>query len=208
MLYLLGTTTENDVWFRPLVWIDYRLALLFVVIIPLILVIWAYVQKAEGIQRLLMIYWRVASLWAITIYLMIGGFGVSFISGLMARILIPVALWFWVDLNDDIEYQSSGPLKLTFTSWRWAISIYSLLSAIAFGFFTLVSCAFSEAILKNPTCSVWLDAPLLFKDYFHANSKPGFLGFLGIVGLIIYVLYLVYFVLVKLAKQGRSAIPQ
>lgn len=208
MLYVLGTTMGNNAWYRPFVWTDYRLALLFAVLIPLIVWIWAYVQKAEGIQRLLNIYWRVASLWAITIYLMMGGFAVSFISGLIARILIPISLWFWVDLNDDIEYQSSGSLKLIFTSWRWAMTIYSVLSAIAFGFFTLLSCAFSEAVLNNPTCSVWLEAPLLFKEYFHGNSKPGFLGFLGIVGLIIYVLYLVYFVLVKLGKQGRSAIPQ
>jgi hypothetical protein len=74
---------NNEVWFRPLVWMDYRLAVLFTVIIPIILVIWAFVEKAETIQRLLMIYWRVSSLLAITLYLTIGGFGVSFISGLM-----------------------------------------------------------------------------------------------------------------------------
>jgi hypothetical protein len=196
----------NNVWFRPFVWIDYRLELLFTLIIPLILLIWAFVQKSEGIQHLLIIYWRVASLLAITLYLMIGGFGVSFISGLMARILIPVSLWFWVDLNDDVEYQSSGSLKLIFTSWRWAVSVYSVLSAIAFVPF--LGCAFAADLLKNPSCSVWLEAPLLFREYFHANTKPGFLGFLGIVGLIIYVLYLTYFILIKLGKQGRSATQQ
>jgi hypothetical protein len=196
----------NNVWFRPFVWLDYRLALLFTIIIPLILLIWAFVQKSEGIQRLLMIYWRVASLLAITVYLMIGGFGVSFISGLMARILIPISLWFWVDLNDDVEYQSSGSLKLIFTSWRWAVSVYSVLSAIAH--IPFLGCAFSEAAFKTPYCSVWSEAPLLFREYFHANSKPGFLGFLGIMGLIIYVLYLTYFVLIKLGKQGRSATQQ
>ena len=91
---------NNDVWFRSLVWMDYRLAVLFTVLIPIILLIWAFVQKADGIQRLLTIYWRVSSLLMITVYLMIGGFGVSFISSLMARILIPISLWFWVDLND------------------------------------------------------------------------------------------------------------
>ncbi|AFY30793.1 DUF3177 family protein [Calothrix sp. PCC 7507] len=196
----------NNVWFRPFVWIDYRLALLFAVIIPLILLIWAFVQKADSIQRLLIIYWRVASLLAITIYLMIGGFGVSFISGLMARILIPVSLWFWVDLNDDVEYQASGSLKLIFTSWRWAVSVYSALSAIAFVPF--LGCAFSANASTSPYCSVWFEAPLLFREYFHANSKPAFLGFLGVVGLIIYVLYLTYFVLIKLGKQGRSATQQ
>ncbi|MBW4595565.1 MAG: DUF3177 family protein [Brasilonema angustatum HA4187-MV1] len=197
---------NNELWFRPFVWMDYRLAVLFAVIIPIILLIWAYVEKAEAIQRLLTIYWRVASLLAITIYLMIAGFGVSFISGLMGLILIPISLWFWVDLNDEIEYLSNGPLKLLFTSWRWATTVYCILSAIAF--IPFVGCAFSSSAMATPYCRVWLEAPLLFKDYFHPNSKPGFLGFLGIVGLIIYVLYLSYFVVVKLGKQGRSATPQ
>ncbi|MBD2495439.1 DUF3177 family protein [Nostoc sp. FACHB-280] len=196
----------EDVWFRPYVWADYRLAVLFTLIIPLILLIWAFVQRAEGIQRLLMIYWRVASLLAITIYLMIAEYPVSFVSGLIARILIPISLWFWVDLNDEIEYQQSGLLKLVFTSWRWAVTVYSLLGAIAFVPF--IGCAFSETAIKTPYCRVWFEAPLIFKDYFHHNTKPGFLGFLGITCLVIYVLYLSYFVLIKLGKQGRSATPQ
>lgn len=197
---------NNEVWFRPFVWMDYRLALLFTVIIPIILLIWAFVQKAETIQRLLTIYWRVSSLLAITLYLTIGGFGVSFIAGLMARILIPISLWFWVDLNDEVEYQPNGPLKLLFTSWRWATTVYCILGALAF--IPFLGCAFSESAIATPYCHVWLEAPLLFQEYFHANTKPAFLGFLGIVGLIIYVLYLSYFVLVKLGKQGRSATPQ
>jgi hypothetical protein len=197
---------QNDVWFRQLVWIDYRLAVLFLMVIPLILLIWAYVQQAEGIQKLLTIYWRVSSLLAITIYLMIAQYPVSFISGLVGQILIPISLWFWVDLNDEIEYQPSGALKLTFTSWRWAVTIYSILGTIAF--IPFVGCAFSGNVSQNPACRVWFEAPIVFKDYFHYNSKPAFLGFLGIVGLSIYVLYLSYFVLVKLGKQGRSATPQ
>jgi hypothetical protein len=196
----------NEVWFRPLVWIDYRLAVLFTVIIPLILLIWAFVQKAEAVQRLLIIYWRVSSLLAISVYLMIGGFGISFISSLIARILIPISLWFWIDLNDEIEYTLSGILKLIFTSWRWAVSVYCALGALAT--LPFLGCAFSANAFATPYCRVWREAPLLFKDYFHPNSKPGFLGFLGIVGLIIYVACLGYFVLIKLGKQGRSATQQ
>ncbi|MBK1990458.1 DUF3177 family protein [Sphaerospermopsis aphanizomenoides BCCUSP55] len=192
-----------QVWFRPYVWMDYRLALLFALVIPLILLIWAFVQKSEGIQRLLMIYWRVASLLAITIYLMIGGLAVSFISGLMARVLIPISLWFWVDLNDEIEYQPNSLLKLVFTSWRWAMTIYCALGII--GFAPFLGCAFSANALTTPYCSVWLEAPLMFKDYFHHNSKPALLGFIGILGLVIYVAYLSYFVVIKLGKKGRSA---
>ncbi|MEH2320176.1 DUF3177 family protein [Nostoc sp.] len=197
---------DYDIWFRPFVWIDYRLAVLFLVIIPLILLIWAFVQKAESIQRLLTIYWRISSLVAITIYLMIAQYPVSFISGLIARILIPISLWFWVDLNDEIEYQTSGFLKFIFSSWRWATTVYCILGTLAF--IPFLGCAFSGNALKTPSCRVWFEAPLLFKEYFHANSKAEFLGFLGITSLVIYVLYLSYFVLIKLGKQGRSATPQ
>ena len=194
---------EKEVWFRPLVWMDYRLGVIFTVVIPLILLLWAFVQKAEAVQRLLIIYWRVSSLLAINVYLMIAQFPLSFIPGFIARILIPISLWFWVDLNDEIEYQSTGPLKLTFTSWRWATTVYCTLGALAS--LPFLVCAFSPNVTATSYCRVWFEPPLLFKEYFHANSKPGFLGFLGIVGLVVYVLCLSYFVLVKLGKQGRSA---
>ncbi|BBD65767.1 hypothetical protein NIES4072_05540 [Nostoc commune NIES-4072] len=197
---------DYNVWFRPFVWMDYRLAVLFLVVIPLILLIWAFVQKAEAIQRLLAIYWRVSSLVAITIYLMIAQYPVSFISGLIAQILIPISLWFWVDINDEIEYQTTGALKFIFTSWRWATTVYCILGTLAF--IPFLGCAFSSSALKTSYCRVWFEAPLLFKEYFHANSKAEFLGFLGITSLVIYVLYLSYFVLIKLGKQGRSATPQ
>ncbi len=196
----------EELWFRPLVWNDYRLAVLFIVIIPLVLLVWAFVQKAESMQRLLMIYWRVASLLAITLYLMIAQYPIAFITGLMARILIPISLWFWIDLNDEIEYQQSGSLKLVFTSWRWATTFYCILGAIAS--IPFLGCAFSQNAVKTNYCNVWFEAPLVFKEFFHNNTKTPFLGVLAIVGLIIYVIYLSYFVLVKLGKQGRSAIEQ
>lgn len=197
---------QNEVWLRPLIWMDYRLAVLFAVIVPLILLIWAFVQKSEAIQRLLTIYWRVSSLLAISVYLLIPALPVGYISGLMARILIPISLWFWLDLNEEIDDQPKGALKLTFNAWRWAITIYSVLGAIVG--IPFVRCAFSGAAAASPFCNALREPPLLFKDYFHANSTPQFLGFLGIVGLIFYVLCLSYFVIFKLGKQGRSALPQ
>ncbi|HEY9858615.1 MAG TPA: DUF3177 family protein [Candidatus Obscuribacterales bacterium] len=197
---------QDKLWFEPLVWTDYRLALLFAVLFPLILLIWAFVQKNETIQHLLAIYWRVSSLLAITVYLMIAAVPLSFISGLMARVLIPIALWFWVDLNEEIDDQSRTPLKLTFNSWRWAMTVYSALGALAS--LPFLQCAISQAALNTRFCRVWFDPPLLFKQYFHANTSIRFLGFLGVVGLLVYVACLSYFVLVKLSKQGRSATQQ
>ena len=195
---------QNEIWFRPLIWMDYRLALLFTVIIPLILLVWAFVQKVEAIQSLLTIYWRVSSLLAITVYLLIAPFQVGFISGLIARVLIPISLWFWVDLNEEIEDRPGDALKLTFNSWRWAISLYCILGVIAQ--LPSLQCGFASGAIAQPLCRAWIEPSLVFKDYFHPNSTPGFLGFLGVVGLIVYVLCLSYFILFKLGKQGRFAI--
>ncbi|MBD2743576.1 DUF3177 family protein [Coleofasciculus sp. FACHB-1120] len=197
---------NNNLWFRPLVWMDYRLALLFTVIIPLILLIWAFIQKADAMVRLLIIYWRVSSLLAITIYLMIAGWPISYVSSFFARLLIPISLWFWVDINDEIDDQPLRPLKLALTAWRWAVSVYLTLGALAF--LPFLSCAFSPGAVQKPFCNVWLEAPRMYKQYFHPSYTPQFLGFLAMVGLVIYVLYLSYFVLIRLGKEGRSAMEQ
>ncbi len=196
----------QDEILRSLVWTDYRIAVLFLVIIPLILLIWAFVKKVDSMVRLLIIYWRVASLLAITVYIFIAGMPIGFVSGWFALILIPIALWFWVDVNEDIEDQPQRPLKLALTSWRWATTVYCILGALAS--IPFLQCAFLAGVVKTPFCQVWLEPPLSFKEYFHAGSKPGFLGFLGMTGLVIYVIYLGYFVLIRLGKQGRSAMEQ
>lgn len=191
---------------RSLVWADYRLAILFTVFLPLVLLIWAFVQKADAMVRLLIIYWRVSSLLAFTVYIAIAQWPIAFVSGFCARVLIPISLWFWVDVNDEIEDQPRRPLKLALTAWRWAMTIYMTLGAIAN--IPFLRCGFVERSISTPLCQAWLQPSLLYKQYFHPNSTPQFLGFLGMVGLIIYVVYLSYFVLIRLGKQGRSAIEQ
>ncbi|WP_293135432.1 DUF3177 family protein [Microcoleus sp. bin38.metabat.b11b12b14.051] len=203
MLSLLLAATGP--WFQPLVWMDYRLSVLLTVSIPLVVLIWAVWAKAEAIARLLIIYLRVASLLAITLYLMMAALPVSFVSSLIGRALIPACLWFWEDLNDEIADRPQSSLKLAFTAWRWAITVYSTLGALAQ--IPFLSCAFKSQsqVIDEPFCRIWLDPPWLYRQMFHATANPQFLGLLGLIGLAIYVLYLSYFVLIKMGKQGRSA---
>ncbi|MEM8603526.1 MAG: DUF3177 family protein [Cyanobacteria bacterium P01_H01_bin.121] len=195
---------------RLVVWTDYRLAVIFTVLIPLVLLIWAFVQRVEAIQRLLVIYWRVASLLAVTVYLMIAALPIGFLTGWLARVLIPLCLWFWVDLNDDIvDLRAWRPLKVAFNAWRWAITIYSSAGALLSLFFVRCSLLNQTTLLTEASqCRLWLDPPWGFKEYFHPNMTPGFLGFMGIVGLIVYVLSFGYFIFFRLGRQGRSATGQ
>jgi hypothetical protein len=191
---------------RSLVWADYRLAILFLVSIPLTLLIWSLFAKADAIRRLLIIYWRVSSLLAITVYLMIANAQIGFLTAVLARFLIPLGLWFWVDLNEEVHDQRSSSLKLGFTAWRWAVSVYCLVGAIA----TIPSlrCAFDAAAFQTEFCKTWLEAPNAFYSMFHASTQTARLGLFAFMGLIAYGIYLAYFVIFRLGKQGRTAVEQ
>ncbi|KKJ01550.1 DUF3177 family protein [Prochlorothrix hollandica] len=198
----------TDFALSALVWADYRLAVLFTVSLPLLLLIWAFISKMDAIQRLLEIYWKVSSLLAITVFLFIAAIPLGFVTGWLARLLIPISLWFWVDLNEDIhDMLPQRPLKIAFNSWRWGVTVYSVLgSLLSLGF---VRCAgFSQDVLltEDTSCRLWLEPPWGFRDYFMAGQTPDFVGFLGAFGLLIYTAYLVYFLVIRLGRQGRSAI--
>lgn len=187
---------------RSLVWTDFRLAIFFGILCPLGLLVWALYKKAKPITHLLIIYGRIASLLVIAAYLMMGQSAFGFIAGFVALLLIPVSLWFWIDLNEEIE-DRRGTLKLMVNGWRWGITIYCAIAALLQ--VAYLKCATSSAALAAKECQVWLDPPLWLKSIFHNNIRPEKLSFLAIMALVFYGLYLGYFLLFKLTKQGRSA---
>jgi Protein of unknown function (DUF3177) len=187
---------------RQFVWLDFRLATLFAVIMPMLLLAWSLRAKAEPLKRSLFIYWRVASLFAIAIYLAIGAWPIAFLAGFVARLLIPLSLWYWQDINEDIA-MSRGILKTYFNVWRWAVSTYFAVSAIFSAFY--LPCTFSSLDQLRPTCKIWFEPPLAFRAILHAGTPIETLGFFGIVGVIVYGLYLASFLIFSLPKQGRIA---
>ncbi len=187
---------------RQLVWLDYRLALLFILVIPFGLLVWALRSRSEAIKRSLLLYWRVASLVLITIYLAIGSLGISYISGIVAAVLIVLALWFWQDLNEDIE-ASRTSLKPIYLGWRWATTVYCSLSVI----FRLIfaNCAFMNAEQLSDICKIWFEPPLSLSTMFHNGVPVENLAFIGAVGGIVYTLYFFSFLAFSLPKTGRIA---
>ena len=187
---------------RQLVWLDYRLALLFIVLIPFGLLGWALRSKSEAIKRSLFLYWRVASLVLITIYLAIGSLAISFVSGIIAEILIVFALWFWQDLNEDIQ-ASPKSIKPIYLGWRWATTVYCFLSIVLRLIFT--NCAFTKAEQLSDICKLWFEPPLSFSNLFHNGVPIENLAFVGAVGGIVYSLYFFSFLAFSLPKTGRIA---
>lgn len=187
---------------RTLVWTDCRLALVFLVFFPLGLLVWAIIENAQPISRLLVIYWRVASLLLITMYLMMAQVPLSFVTLFLALLLVPVSLWFWVDLNEEID-DRRGKLKLALASWRWATTLFCLMSAAALS--PYLGCAGSKTAIAADQCQVWLEPAYGVAAIAHASSGVSRINILATLALVLYGFYFGYFLLFRLSKQGRSA---
>ncbi len=173
---------------QSLVWWDFRVAVLLTVLVPLLLLLAA--RPISPLFRLLVTYWRVSSLLAITVYLMIGGLPLSFITGAAARLLIIGALWFWRGLSVAIELNPAWPCRL-FRVWRWLVTVYLAIGACFSGIY--LPCAFIQQPLDSG-CTVWFGPPLAYRALFHPQVEPQLLGGLGLVGLAAYVIALTIFI--------------
>lgn len=103
-----------DLPYRSLVWLTYRLGATFAFGVPLLLLIWAAVRREGAMVRLLTIYWKVASLMAISLLLLTDQRPLGYIVLFIAPILMLVSVWFWVDLNEELaDLPPWRPLPLT-----------------------------------------------------------------------------------------------
>lgn len=172
------------------VWWDFRVAVVLTVIVPLVLLL-----AARGIPhlfRLLVTYWRVSSLLAITVYLMIGGLPLSFITGTAARLLIVGSLWFWRGLSLAIESDRTWPC-LAFRGWRWLTTVYMAIGVCFSGAF--LPCAFQQTLA--PSCTVWFEPPLAYRALFHPQLDLRLLGSVGLIGLAAYLVIMAIFIQLK-----------
>ncbi len=185
-------------WLSPLIWWDFRLAVVTTVLMPLGLLAGAYLSRCQPLIQLMTYYWRVSSLLAITVYLMIAGFPLSFLTGALARALIPAALWFWDKLVDRILVLP-GWIPPIFQVWRWMVTIY-----MGIGFFfslAFLPCAFQSSV--SASCRVWFEPPLAFRELFHSYLSIEVLGLVGLLGLAAYIWGAVIFG--QLLRQGAFA---
>jgi hypothetical protein len=205
------TVAVPDPLYRSLVWLDYRLAVLFTVGVPLVLLVWAAVRREGALVRLLGIYWKVASLLLITTLLLTDQRPLGFVLSPVAQLLVVVSLWFWVDLNEELaDLPPWRPLPLTLRIWRWAVSVWGLVGALFSA--TALGCI-NQAAMAQARCAVWLRPPhglhagveRVFDFVFGGEWTPAVAAFIGYVGLVAFVVGLLQWLLVRLPRQGRVA---
>jgi hypothetical protein len=170
-------------WLEVLVWGDFKVAVIATVFVPLALLVWAAFVRFPSLNQVLVAYWKISSLLAITVYLMMGGFPLSFLTGVAARILIPVSLWFWTDLTEAIAQDTRWVCR-SFRLWRWLVTVYMGVGTIFSGVF--LPCGFQPAPVST-ICQVWFQPPLRFQALFHPNIALELLSTVGILTLIAYV---------------------
>jgi hypothetical protein len=205
------TPAVPDPLYRSLVWLDLRLAVLFSVGVPLVLLVWAALRRESALVRLLSIYWKVASLLLIADLLLSDRRPVGFAVLLLAKLLVVVSVWFWVDLNEELaDLPPWRPLPLTVRIWRWGLSFWGVVAAVFS--VTALGCM-DPARMDGPRCAVWLQPPFelhqhletVFDFVFGGQWSPGVAAFIGYVGLLAYVVGLLQWLLVRLPKYGRVA---
>ena len=195
--------------YHTLVWLAYRLAATFAVGLPLVILIWANIRKEASMVRLLSIYWKVASLMAISMLLLIDHRPLGYLTSFISPFLMVFSVWFWVDLNEELDdLPPWRPLPFTVRLWRWGLSGFGVLYA------TLAALSLPCVQIKEgANCLSWLGAPLgahqtsatVFKFLFGANWSEPLAAFLGYIALIIYLVGILQWLLVRLPKQGRIA---
>lgn len=196
--------------YRTLVWLDYRLAALFAVGLPLVLLIWASVRQERALQRLLGIYWKVASLLLVAVLLLTDNRPLGYLVALLAQVLMVVCLWFWVDLNEELaDLPPWRPLPFVVRAWRWGVSLFGLLGS---GLSTVALSCLGGGV-SRPICRAWLEAPddlhggfaRVFGFLFGGSWTAAIAAFVGYVALVAYGVGLLQWLLVRLPRQGRVA---
>ena len=195
--------------FQILVWLSYRIAATFAFGLPLFLWIWAKRSNSSSIDRLLSIYWKVSSLYAINLLFLSVDSQLGQLISLIAPLLMIGSIWFWFDLNEEIdEMPSYNPIALTTRIWRWTLSFWAILNSVLHIF----SWRCLNSINEN-YCESWREIPLdsfmttksIIKFVLDGNWSTGFATFFAYLSIILYSIGLLQWLIIQLPKNGRFA---
>ena len=195
--------------FQILDWLTYRVAATFAFGLPLFLFIWSKISNSSSIDRLLSIYWKVSSLYAINILFLSIESQLGQLISLISPILMVSSIWFWVDLNEEIEEMYIyKPISLTTRIWRWTLSFWGILntSIHLFSWRCLSS-------MNGNYCASWREIPynsfittkVIIKFILGGNWTTALATFFAYLALILYLIGLLQWLIIQFPKNGRFA---
>ena len=195
--------------FQILVWLSYRVAATFAFGLPLFLFIWSKISNSSSIDRLLSIYWKVSSLYAINILFLSSESQLGQLISLISPILMVSSIWFWVDLNEEIEEMYIyNPISLTTRIWRWTLSFWCILNTglHIFSWRCLSS-------MNGNYCDSWREIPynsfittkVIIKFILDGNWTTALATFFAYLALILYLIGLLQWLFIQFPKNGRFA---
>ncbi len=195
--------------FQILVWLSYRIAATFALGVPFFLLIWAKFSKTSSIDRLLSIYWKVSSLYAINLLFLSDENQLGQLISFISPILMVSSIWFWVDLNEEIdEIFIYKPISLSTRIWRWTLSFWAILNTGLH----LFSWRCLNSINGN-YCDNWREIPynsfittkIIIKFILGGNWTTTFATFVAYIALIFYLIGLIQWLIMQFPKNGRFA---
>ncbi len=199
----------TEIPYQTLIWLTYRLGAIFAFGLPIVITSWASLKKEKSIVRLLSIYWKIASIMPISMLLLIGNKQIGYLTTFISPLLLILAVWFWVDLNEELaEFPPWRALPFTVRIWRWGISFfgcfYLMLSISTISCIQSIDGKYCESWLKTPQ-NLHLITKNIFNFFLGANWTEQLAAFVGLLALIIYFVGIIQWALIRLPKQGRIA---
>tara|TARA_Y100001978_G_scaffold8445_1_gene7098 strand:- start:170 stop:793 length:624 start_codon:yes stop_codon:yes gene_type:complete len=190
-------------------WVIFQLSSIFIVGVPFSIFIWSIKNKNKAIEKLLKIYWKVSTLFFISLILFIGGVDFSLLILIISTVLMTTCVWLWSDINRELKgYKLTNALITTTRAWRWALTFISI--SFLLNSFQDFSCFHS---INNPECLKWSEPSRylsqvinqLFNFLFGANFTEPIAKFLGLFALLIYTIGLFQWFIIKLPRSGRHS---
>ena len=191
------------------IWLLFQLSLVFIIGLPITLLFWSLRKGNKAITKLLSNYWKISILFFISLILFIGKDSNSLLVLNISTVLMTVSVWFWTDINMELnEYSLWHPLSTTTKIWRWALTFISLNFIIQsfndFSCLTKINSSFCKEWLE-PSENLYKLIKYTFKFLFGANFSEPVAKFFGLIALFIYILGIIQWLIIKYPRTGRNS---
>jgi hypothetical protein len=186
---LAPLNAASEPWIRSLVWTDFRVAVALFVVVPFALLVASVVARvprtpdersssAETVLRLMTSYWQASSLLLLTVALNVQEANFGVFCGLAAQAMIVVSLWWWSDLNEELD-DDDAPLSRAFRAWRLPASVAAAGGVVVQ--LPFQGCVGVPSLAGDAFCAPWLEPPKFAAGLVGLESSPA-LGTVANIG--------------------------